>query len=105
MQELLVHHISWGSRNVSELQDELPSRIPTMVCTVRRYSTRSTCRITAAPIGEGNIVVADPGNHRARKIAADGTVTTLVGTGVRSYLDGPGTAAMFASPLGRCGGR
>ena len=50
MQELLVHHISWGSRNVSELQDELPSRIPTMVCTVRRYSTRSTCRITAAPI-------------------------------------------------------
>ena len=50
MHELLVHHNSCGSRNVSELQDELPSRTPTMVRTVRRYRTRSTCRITAAPI-------------------------------------------------------
>ena len=48
--------------------------------------------------GEGSIIVADSGNRRVRKIAADGTVTTLAGSGVRGFLDGPGTAAMFRGP-------
>jgi hypothetical protein len=50
--------------------------------------------------GEGNIIVADYGNDRVRKIAVDGTVTTLAGSGVRGFLDGPGTAAMFDEPYG-----
>jgi sugar lactone lactonase YvrE len=49
--------------------------------------------------GEGNIIVADEKNHRVRKVAPDGTVTTVAGTG-NGYRDGPGTEAMFAGPCG-----
>ena len=63
-------------------------------------SARFNCPSDVAVDCEGNIIVADRGNHRIRKVAADGTVTTLAGTGVTGYADGPGTAAQFAAPRG-----
>jgi len=48
----------------------------------------------------GNLYVADSGNHSIRKLAG-GQVTTLAGSpGVRTVIDGTGTAAGFNSPQG-----
>lgn len=48
----------------------------------------------------GVIYVADTGNHRIRKIATNGDVTTVAGNGTAGYQDGYGTASMFNSPRG-----
>ncbi|MCB9739550.1 MAG: SMP-30/gluconolactonase/LRE family protein, partial [Deltaproteobacteria bacterium] len=45
----------------------------------------------------GEIVVADRGNHRLRKIGTDGVTTTLSGS-VAGYLDGGATSARFNQP-------
>ncbi|MDN6885230.1 SMP-30/gluconolactonase/LRE family protein [Variovorax sp. CAN2819] len=50
--------------------------------------------------GAGNLFVADLENKRVRKVAADGTTTTLAGDGTQAFLDGVGTAAQFARPQG-----
>jgi len=47
---------------------------------------------------EGNVYVADAGNHAVRKIAPDGTVTTLAGSGVLGHADGAGGEARFYWP-------
>ncbi|MCI1187805.1 hypothetical protein MON38_10270 [Hymenobacter sp. DH14] len=49
----------------------------------------------------GNVYVADNGNHAIRKVAPDGTVTTLAGQ-ARHHggTDGPGSAARFLFPTG-----
>jgi len=49
---------------------------------------------------EGNLYVADTGNHAVRKVAPDGAVTTLAGGGSPGYLDGVGRAARFNGPVG-----
>jgi ELWxxDGT repeat protein len=50
---------------------------------------------------QGNVFVADTGNHLIRKIDNTGTVTTLAGgAGQSGSTDGTGTAARFSSPEG-----
>ncbi len=46
----------------------------------------------------GRLYVADTFNSLLRRIAPDGTVTTLAGTGVRGLSDGAGTTATFRTP-------
>jgi sugar lactone lactonase YvrE len=46
----------------------------------------------------GNVFVADSNNSRIRKIAPDGTVSTLAGNGAAGFADGAGTAARFSYP-------
>jgi len=49
----------------------------------------------------GNLVVADTGNHTLRRVAMDGTVTTLAGSpGVPGSADGVGAQARFDAPFG-----
>lgn len=49
---------------------------------------------------EGNVYVADSGNHAIRKIDPDGNVTTVAGNGVLGFADGKGSEARFHSPMG-----
>ena len=48
----------------------------------------------------GNAYVADPDNHKIRKITPDGTVSTFAGTGVQGRRDGDSTTAQFDRPWG-----
>ena len=49
----------------------------------------------------GNLLVADTGNHTLRRIAPDGTVTTVAGSaGQPGALDAAGTLARFNAPYG-----
>ncbi|MBO6661869.1 MAG: cadherin domain-containing protein [Roseivirga sp.] len=48
----------------------------------------------------GNIYVTDSGNHRIRKIAPNGDVTTVAGTGSSTSSNGPATSSGVSTPLG-----
>ncbi len=55
--------------------------------------------VVAGP--DGSLYVADTGNHAIRKIAPDGTVTTIAGElGVAGSNDGPARSAHLNSPSG-----
>ncbi|MFB9863610.1 gluconolactonase [Rufibacter immobilis] len=49
---------------------------------------------------QGNVLVADRGNHRIRKITQDGVVSTIAGSGVKGVTDGVGLTARFSDPYG-----
>jgi sugar lactone lactonase YvrE len=48
----------------------------------------------------GNVIVADMGNHRIRKVTPGGVVSTLAGSGTGSFFDGAGIDASFNNPRG-----
>jgi sugar lactone lactonase YvrE len=51
--------------------------------------------------GQGNLFVADAGNHTIRRVTGSGTVTTFAGSpGVAGSTDGTGAAARFYNPCG-----
>lgn len=54
--------------------------------------------VVASP--DGGIVIADKGNQRIRKVASDGTITTIAGTGLQGYDgdDVPGVSASLRDP-------
>jgi sugar lactone lactonase YvrE len=49
---------------------------------------------------DGNIFVADTYNDRIRRIAANGTVSTVAGTGEPGYVNGRADSAQFDTPCG-----
>ncbi|MBB5190815.1 sugar lactone lactonase YvrE [Silvimonas terrae] len=49
---------------------------------------------------DGTVYVADTTNNKIRKVASNGMVTTLAGSGVTGNADGVGAAAQFFSPYG-----
>jgi hypothetical protein len=55
-----------------------------------------------APTPDGGFLIADTGNHRVRKVAADGTISTVAGDGSSGYSgdDGDPTLAQLDSPSG-----
>jgi uncharacterized protein (TIGR03437 family) len=52
--------------------------------------------------GSGNVYVSDAAVHQVRKIAPDGSIQTIVGTGVGGFAGdgGPATAALLNQPYG-----
>lgn len=48
----------------------------------------------------GNVYVADHSNHLVRRIAPDGRVSTVAGSGVEGRTDGIGRSASFTGPAG-----
>jgi RHS repeat-associated protein len=60
----------------------------------------SPLELAVAP--DGSVYFADVDNHRVRRIATDGTITTVAGSGTRGYGGdgGPATSALLAEPTG-----
>ncbi|MEU6475373.1 RICIN domain-containing protein [Streptomyces sp. NPDC047017] len=52
--------------------------------------------------GTGTLYIADSSNHRVRKVAADGTISTVAGTGTAAFGgdDGPAASASLNNPVG-----
>jgi uncharacterized protein (TIGR03437 family) len=51
---------------------------------------------------QGNLYIADKGNHRIRRVAPDGTIRTVAGTGTRGFSgdSGPAVQAQLSFPCG-----
>ena len=50
----------------------------------------------------GGIIIADTENHRIRMINSTGDVSTISGSGMRGFKDGPSNISMFNYPHGVC---
>ena len=50
----------------------------------------------------GNLYITDPGNHRIRRVDTQGRITTLAGSGERSFSgdEGPAAEAQLSTPAG-----
>ena len=50
----------------------------------------------------GNLYITDPGNHRIRRVDTQGTITTVAGSGERSFSgdEGPAEQAQLTTPTG-----
>ncbi len=65
------------------------------VGTAARFNKPSGLAVDSA----GNLYIADTGNHTIRKMATDGTVTTIAGSvGTAGSADGAAAAATFTGP-------
>jgi len=51
---------------------------------------------------DGNVFVADSGNHSIRKVTPEGRVSTFAGTGEKGTVDGAASSARFDTPSGLC---
>ncbi|WP_130796896.1 RICIN domain-containing protein [Streptomyces otsuchiensis] len=65
-------------------------------------SAQLNCPREVAVDSEGALYLADADNHRVRKVASDGTITTVAGTGTAGFSGdgGPATAARLSRPFG-----
>lgn len=64
--------------------------------TAARFNTPSGIALDA----QGNLYVADTGNHAIRRITTQGQVTTVAGDGTPGFADGNGPQARFNGPMG-----
>ncbi len=60
-----------------------------------RAGARFASPAALAADGTGGLFVSDIGAHRIRRIAADGTVTTVAGDGTGGFMNGAGNVAQF----------
>ncbi|GGF24828.1 IPT/TIG domain-containing protein [Echinicola rosea] len=51
---------------------------------------------------DGSLIITDRSNSSIRQVTLDGTVTTVLGTGQRGYLDGPVAGALLDYPWKSC---
>lgn len=56
----------------------------------------------AAEDHHGRLYILERGGHALRRVAADGTITTVAGTGKAGFQDGPARSAMINSPKHIC---
>jgi sugar lactone lactonase YvrE len=50
--------------------------------------------------GDDALIIADTSNNRIRRLTPDGHVSTVAGSGVQGYQDGPAAEAQFDTPIG-----
>ncbi|MEU6174987.1 RICIN domain-containing protein [Streptantibioticus parmotrematis] len=65
-------------------------------------SAQLNCPLGVMVDSTGTLYFSDHRNHRVRKVAADGTISTVAGTGTAAFDgdDGPATSASLNNPVG-----